>query len=244
MKTIVEVCAGSVQDCIIAEKLGADRIELNNGLHLGGLTPSYATLILSRRHTTLPIISMVRPRGGGFHYSPIEVETMFLDAQQLLEFGCDGLAFGFLTQDGLIDFDLTQKMVNLCHHFQSEAVFHRAFDVLEDPYRAIEGLIACGVDRILTSGLHNTAIEGTDLLKDLNDQYGDRIELLLGSGLNSNNVKSLIDQTGVNQVHGSFKQWYKDPTTQSDKVSYSYSDNGDYDGVGESVLKAFLEEVR
>ena len=229
MRTIVEVCANSVEDCIAAKKAGADRIELNNAVHMGGLTPSLATLILAKKETDLPIIAMVRPRAGGFHYNDIEIETMFLDAKYLLENGADGLAFGFLTEDAKVDYELTKRFVDLCHQYQAEAVFHRAFDQTVDPFKAIETLIDLKVDRILTSGQRSTAIEGVELLYELNSRYQKDIELCLGSGINDSNVKELVNKTQVNQVHASFKDWKNDPTTRSKFVDYSYHKDGDYE---------------
>ena len=243
-KVIVEVCAGSVEDCIVAYEAGADRIELNNGVFMGGLTPSIATVKLAKEKMPLPIISMVRPRGAGFHYNSLEVETMFWDAKELLEAGSDGLVFGFLKADGTIDEVLTKKMTKMCHDLGREAVFHRAFDVTSDPDFAILSLIECGVDRVLTSGLKDKAIEATELLKHLNDTYGDRIEFVLGSGVNVDNGQELIDQTGITQLHASFKGWFTDPTTRGEYVSYAYSDQGDYDSVSLDVLKTFIDKVQ
>ncbi|QIK86302.1 copper homeostasis protein CutC [Erysipelothrix sp. HDW6B] len=243
MTYCVEVLAASPSDCEIAEQCGADRIELNNGIHLGGLTPSIGTLVMARRVTKLPIVAMVRPRPGGFHYNPMEVETMFVDAKQLIAAGADGLVFGFLNADRSVDASLTQSFVELCHEHGIEAIFHRAFDCVEDPFAAIEVLIECGVDRILTSGLKDTAIEGVALLKTLQAQYGNRIELCLGSGINAANALTLINQTGVKQLHGSFKGWNEDPTTRTENVSYAFSDLGDYDGVDPEKLKEMIDVI-
>ena len=101
---------------------------------------------------------MVRPRGAGFCYTEIETEQMFADARILMEQGSDGLAFGFLTEDGRIHSEKTSRMIQLIHAYQGEAVFHRAFDCVAEPYEAIEELIRLGADRILTSGLKETAI--------------------------------------------------------------------------------------
>lgn len=243
-KVLVEVCAGGVEDCIKAYEAGADRIELNNALHLGGLTPSVATVLLAKEKMPLPIISMIRPRAGGFHYNSIEVETMFVDAKHSIEAGSDGLVFGFLTASGEVDKELTKRMVDLCHASNREAVFHRAFDVTPDPDAAIKILIECGVDRVLTSGLRDKAVEATDLLKRLNDEYGDKIGLVLGSGVNSDNAQKLLKETGVLDLHASFKGWFTDPTTSGEFVSYAYSDAGDYDGVSLPTLEKFIEVVR
>lgn len=243
-KILVETCAGSVEDCIRSYEGGADRIELNNGVHMGGLTPSIATVMLAKEKMPLPIISMIRPRGGGFHYNSVEIETMFKDAEFSIEAGSDGLVFGFLKSDGTVDEALTRKMVELCHASGREAVFHRAFDVTPDPDKALETLIECGVDRVLTSGLKDKAIDALPLLKHLNDTYGDKIELVLGSGVNEGNAKTLIESTGVTQLHASFKGWYTDPTTISKDVSYAYSDAGDYDGVNVETLESFIKNLK
>ena len=98
MKGLLEICCGSFEDVKTAWQNGADRVELNSALYLGGLTPSTANLICAKEQCSIPIVTMVRPRGGGFCYSQDEYETMLLDARILLEHGADGIAFGFLTE--------------------------------------------------------------------------------------------------------------------------------------------------
>ena len=137
--TIVEVCAGSIEDCLIAQQEGAHRIELNSALFLGGLTPSLGTLkTVIDKGVTLPIICMVRPRGAGFCYTQEEFESMMLDAKLLLEAGASGLAFGFLKEDKTIDWNRTKQMIALCQQFHAESVFHKAFDIVPDVYEAID----------------------------------------------------------------------------------------------------------
>ena len=122
----VEICCGSYQDCLNAYHGGADRIELNSALFLGGLTPSIASLKLAKQEVEIPIVCMVRPRGAGFNYDESEIKVIFEDAKELLEAGADGLAFGFLNEDASIEVELTKKMVELIHSYGKEAVFHRA----------------------------------------------------------------------------------------------------------------------
>ena len=102
MERIIEICCGSYEDALNAYYGRAKRIELNSALHLGGLTPSLATLKLTKKNTNLKIITMVRPRGAGFCYNEIEFEVMKEDAKSLLENGADGIAFGCLNKDGSI----------------------------------------------------------------------------------------------------------------------------------------------
>lgn len=243
-RDLFEVCAGSVQDCINAQLGGADRVELNSALHLGGLTPSLAMLKLVKEKTSLKVVCMDRPRAAGFCYDDVEKETMLEDAKILLENGADGISFGFLNSDATINVTETKKMVELIHQYQKEAVFHRAFDCVDDPMHAIKQLIDCGVDRILTSGLQPTAMQGASVLEKLQSEFGNQIELLAGSGINANNIRALKEQTGLHQFHGSCKEWCKDPTTTVGNVSYAYHESDDYDCVSLEKVKSIVQELR
>ena len=187
---------------------------------------------------------MDRPRAAGFCYDDVEIETMFEDAKILLENGADGISFGFLNSDATINVTETKKMVELIHQYQKEAVFHRAFDCVDDPMHAIKQLIDCGVDRILTSGLQPTAMQGASVLEKLQSEFGDQIELLAGSGINANNIRALKEQTGLHQFHGSCKEWCKDPTTTVGNVSYAYHESDDYDCVSLEKVRSIVQELR
>ena len=239
--TIVEVCAGSIEDCLIAQQEGAHRIELNSALFLGGLTPSLGTLkTVIDKGVALPIICMVRPRGAGFCYTQEEFESMMLDAKLLLESGASGLAFGFLKEDKTIDWNRTKQMIDLCQQFHAESVFHKAFDIVPDVYEAIEGLIQLGCTRILTGGQQANIEEGIPLLKKLQEKYGEKIQLLCGGGVTKENIQYLIQETGIHQIHGSFKMWKVDPTTKNHGMSYAYHEGGDYEQTNELLLKTVM----
>lgn len=246
MERMLEICCGSYEDALAAYHGGAKRIELNSALHLGGLTPSLGALLLTKKHTDLKVITMVRPRGAGFHYSEADFETMKLDAELMMKNGADGVAFGCLDEQGNIDEAQTAAIVEIIKKYHGEAVFHRAFDCVQDPYESMEKLIAMGVDRVLTSGLKAKAMAGMDLIKDLQKTFGDRIEILAGSGMNASNAKEMMDQTGISQVHSSCKGWVTDPTTTGEEVSYSYVGEphaNDYDVVEEELVRKLVESV-
>ncbi len=246
MERIVEIYCGSYEDGLNAKKGGAKRIELNSALFLGGLTPSLATLTLIKKNTDLKVISMVRPRGAGFCYSDKEFEVMKEDAKLLLEHGSDGIAFGCLNKDGTINERQTRKMVSIIQSYHGEVVFHRAFDCVQDPYQAIELLIQLGVNRVLTSGLQAKAMDGIAVIKTLQERYGSQIEILAGSGINATNAKTMMEQTGISQVHSSCKDWCCDETTSGKNVSYSYAPQpheNDYDMVSEVLVKKIIESV-
>ena len=132
---------------------GAGRIELNSGLMLGGLTPTTATLgLVKEQFPKLKVIAMVRPRGAGFCYTRDEFLVMERECESLLEQGADGIAFGCLKEDGSLDEEKNQRLVERIKSFGREAVFHRAFDCSGDAFGTMEQLISMGVDRVLTSG--------------------------------------------------------------------------------------------
>lgn len=246
MKYLVEICCGSYADCIAASNAFADRIELNSALHMGGLTPSLASVKLVKQALSLPVIAMVRPRGGGFCYDDREFETMLEDTRILLDHGVDGIAFGCLDKQANIHEEQTAQMCQLIHAYEKEIVVHRAFDCVNDPVLAIQFLIKQKVHRILTSGLQPNAVLGISCIQMLQEQFGQQIEILAGCGLNKDNVNQVLDQTGIHQVHSSCKAWQFDPTTKHGRVSYAYADEPHdmmYDIVSENIASAFVQIV-
>lgn len=238
---ILEVCCGSYEDALIAYENGAKRVELNSALYLGGLTPTLGSLRLIKENCPdLEVISMVRPRGAGFCYSGEDISCMLMDAEILMNGGSDGIVFGFLNEDHTIDTFHTKMMVSLIKEHHKLAVFHRAFDCVKDPYEAIETLIDLGIDRILTSGLQPTAIDGKDLIKDLQAKYGDKIEILPGSGINATNVADFIKYTDVKQVHSSCKGNNIDVTSHYGNVDFSYAKSNCYEAVQANLVKSIL----
>lgn len=211
---LVEVCCGSIDDCIVAEKCGADRIELNHALEMGGMTPSIASLKHSKQHTTIPICCMVRPRGVGFSYTENQFKVMLDEARDLIAAGADGIVFGFLHDDATINIERTKAMVDVIH--PKEAIFHKAFDSSRDLEESIQQLIDCGIDRILTSGgsSYPDIEEGCRLISKLNEKYGDKIQLLPGGGVREHNVQEILKLTGSNQIHMTAKHLVLDPSTK------------------------------
>ena len=196
---LIEVCCGSVDDAVEAERGGADRIELNSAIFLGGLTPSLGSIIEVKNRLNIPVMVMIRPRAGGFCYSQLELEVMLHDAKLAVEHGADGLVFGILTPDGSVDTERCRRIIELAR--DSQTVFHRAFDVTPNPLKALDQLVGLGFSRILTSGQEKTAPEGLETIRKMIVHAGDRIEILPGSGLRSHNIRAFVEQTKATQVH-------------------------------------------
>ena len=169
-----EVCANSVESCLAAQKGGAHRVELCAGIPEGGTTPSYGEIVTARKVlTTTRLHVIIRPRGGDFLYSDLEMERMIADIDVARQIGADGVVFGCLTEEG--DIDMTKNRLLMEHSEGLSTTFHRAFDRCRDPRQALEQIISLGFDRILTSGAQPTAEQGISLLKELHDQAADRI---------------------------------------------------------------------
>ncbi len=198
-QTLLEICCGSAEDAIEAAHGGADRVELCSALFLGGLTPSLGSLLEVKQRTSIPVMAMNRPRAGGFCYSPTEFAVMERDAELLLEHGADGIVFGILNADGTVD--VTRSRALRERIGSGQAVFHRAFDVTPDPFLALDQLIDLGITRVLTSGQKAGAPQGSHLIKRLIEHSRGRIEVLPGAGIDLQNVRQLLADTGCTQIH-------------------------------------------
>ncbi|KRM95391.1 CutC family protein [Liquorilactobacillus aquaticus DSM 21051] len=243
---LLEVCCGEYQDALAASEAGVTRIELNSALFLGGLTPTLGSLRLIKQNTDLKVICMVRPRGAGFYYSDSEFQEIQASAKLLLQNGADGLAFGFLTAESKIDLGKTEELVELVHEYGKEAVFHRAFDCALSPISDVQKLIDLKIDRLLTSGLHAAAFDGRAQLKELQEKYGQQIEILAGSGINPNNVQQILIETGVTQIHASCTEIIYDQTAQGNQVDFSYLPayaTGGYERVSKAKVEQLLSAM-
>lgn len=195
----LEVCCGSVDDVLEAQRGGADRVELNSCLMFGGLTPSIGTLIAAKRLSSLPVMTMVRPRQAGFCYTEAEYATALADAEALLAHGSDGLVFGFLDAEGNLDVKRTRALARLAG--DRTKVFHRAIDVCADWKRLLGQLIDIGIDRVLTSGLAPDVFYGIDTVCEMMDFAQGAIQIMPGAGVSLKNVDRIVEATGCDQIH-------------------------------------------
>ena len=200
-KVILEVCCGSADDVIQACRAGAHRVELNSDLFHGGLTPTIGELLVAKRETGMKIMTMVRPREGGFCYTDAEFATALEDAVQLLANGADGLVFGFLHQDGTLDVERTARLARLAQEAGKETVFHRAIDVVPDWRETLDALMELGITRVLTSGQESDVSLGTQTVREMIEYAAGRIQILPGAGITARNMDRIIAETGCDQIH-------------------------------------------
>jgi len=149
---------------------------------------------------------LIRPRGGDFLYTDLEIEVMKRDIAFCKENGVKGVVLGVLKKDGNVDLERTRQLVNAATPMS--VTFHRAFDMVNDPLQAIEDIISTGCHRILTSGLSNKAWDGRDMIANLISAANGRIIIMAGSGINSENADKLVRYTGVTEIHASARSTY------------------------------------
>ena len=205
----LEVIGFDLASCLIAETHGANRIELCANPHEGGTTPSYGMIRVARQNTSIQLFPIIRPRGGDFLFSRLDFQSMITDIQQCEQLGCDGVVIGMLTEDGIVDVDRCAELIQ--HAGAMQVTFHRAFDRVKDPMKALEQIIELGCRRILTSGQRPNVDLGREMLRTLVDAAGDRITIMPGSGVRSNNVLELARFTGATAFHSSARSSH--PTT-------------------------------
>ena len=186
---VLEIIAFNVESAKAAELSGADRLELCENSAVGGTTPSYGFIKFCQEKISIPCFPMIRPRGGNFFYNTEEIGVIKADTIMCRELGCPGIVTGMLSPDGQIDTQTLKEIISLAGTMQ--VTFHRAFDRCIDPFKALEDIIHAGCTRMLSSGQAATAMEGAMLLKELQEQAGDRIIIMPGSGVRSSTVKEL-----------------------------------------------------
>jgi len=199
----LEIAANSLASALAAQDGGADRVELCENLGEGGCTPSYGTLAMARDRLRIALYVLVRPRAGDFLYDTLERDTMLRDIGMCVRLGCDGIVIGALDAQGDVDIALCRDLIAAAGSLG--ITFHRAIDVARDPRDALEAAIGLGCERVLTSGAHANAIEGSADIATLVQRASGRIGVMAGAGITPANVRDLVQRTGVREVHASAK---------------------------------------
>lgn len=235
----LEVIAFNIASVISANNTGAYRIELCDNPGEGGTTASYGMIKTARENTALQLYPIIRPRGGDFLYSDEEFEIMKRDVLLCKELGCDGVVIGLLKTDGSIDKIRTAALVEAA--FPLGVTFHRAFDRVANPFEALEDVINCGCERILTSGLKPTAPEGIETLADLVRQSNDRIIIMPGSGIRAENILKLAKQTQANEFHSSARI---DVPSKMEYLNNGMNESLDATSLNVEEVKKMVEELK
>lgn len=198
---ILEACVETLEDALAAEQLGAHRIELCSDLGQDGLTPSRELTQQCMKNLLIPVMAMVRPRGGDFVYTEDEIVQMEHDIDFLKEAGVAGVVFGLLNEQHFIDVEKLERLIRRA--LPLEITFHKAIDYSFDVLKSFEELNTIhGITRVLTSGGRDTAWNGRMVIKAMNDLPGRRIDIVAAGSIVPENRDEIADFTGVFELHG------------------------------------------
>ena len=198
---IYEACVDSIEDAIDAQLRGANRIELCSALDQDGLTPSLELTRQCMDKLTIPFMVMIRPRGGNFIYSEYEIRQMELDITRFKEVGVKGVVFGLLNEQNFIEIENTRRLTKLA--FPLEVTFHKAIDFTPDLQKAFKELNSIeGITRVLTSGGRDTAWNGREMIKTMNNLPVRRIQIIAAGKVLPENRVQIAELTGVTELHG------------------------------------------
>jgi copper homeostasis protein len=196
-----EIACFNLESAILAQKAGADRVELCATISVGGTTPIIEMIQKAREHLTIDLYIMIRPRGGNFCYSDSEFNQMKSEIETIKQLDVNGFVFGILNEDNTINIDQNKTLVAEAYPYP--CTFHRAFDAVSNFEQALEAVISSGFSTILTSGTFPNVMEGKEVLKKLVEQAKNRLEIMPGGGLRSTNISELNQIVNANWYHSS-----------------------------------------
>lgn len=236
---ILEVCAFTIQTCIIAEHAGAARVELCDNPIEGGTTPSYGTIKQVRDKIGIDLFPIIRPRSGNYFYNDDEYAIIKHDIKICRELGCNGISVGTQTIDAEIDTEMLKRIVEWAGPMS--VTCNRAFDGVRDPFKSLEELIACGCERVLTSGQKGSAPDAGMLLGELVKQAAGRITIMPGAGVKSTNLQKLVAESNATEYHSSARVIAPNPLTYINK---EVSDYGNVYIADEDEVRAMVAVLR
>lgn len=198
---IKEACVESIEEALLAEKRGANRIELCSDLANDGLTPSVELMQKTCSNLKIPVMVMIRPRAGGFIYSKKEIAQMKMEIDQAKQAGAAGVVFGLLSSNNKVDKRNTKMLAEYASPLP--VTFHKAIDELDNPIDGVKNLLKIrNIKRILTSGGKPTALEGQQVIREMIKIANDKITILVAGKVLDSNVEEIQKITGAKELHG------------------------------------------
>lgn len=240
----LEICANSFTSALAAQDGGAYRVELCENMAEGGTTPSYAQIKLCKEKLSIQVWPIIRPRGGDFLYSDIEFNLMKEDIKICKSLNCNGVVIGILNEDGEIDTHRCAELIAVANPMP--VAFHRAFDMSNNLFMALEDLINLGVVRVLTSGAAATALEGKEVIEKLIKQANGRIEIMPGAGVNAHNIKQILASTGAKTAHSSARAFVKSKMKfrNANSTMGNKTDEYQHQQTAVEIVKQLIESVK
>lgn len=200
----IEICTSNYNSVINAQDGGADCAELCSALEVGGLTPSYGMLAAVADIMRIPIRVLIRHRSGNYIYDDNDIDMMCRDIETVAKFGYEGVVIGALDKNGDIDVKAVEAMMQAGKGLKF--TFHRAVDASRNIMASVRLLVEMGFDKVLTSGGCSNARQGAPVIYALQKEFGDKINIMPGGGINLKNVEFLLSSTGVSNCHASLTE--------------------------------------
>ncbi|XP_005093479.1 copper homeostasis protein cutC homolog isoform X2 [Aplysia californica] len=157
-------------------------------------------LAVIKKLVHIPVFVMIRPRAGDFLFSDDELAVMKQDIIHLKKAGADGFVFGILTENGEVDAPRCKELLDIIRPLP--ATFHRAIDMTQDIFKALDDIMTLGFDRVLSSGGCATAHKGVEVLREMISKAGNKMVVMPGGGITENNLKDILS-CGAKEFHGS-----------------------------------------
>ena len=197
---IIEACVENINEALKAESLGANRVELCENLKVGGTTASAGTLAIAKKLLKIPIMALIRPRGGNFIYSNNEIEVMKHDIQICREIGIQGVVIGALTKEHEIDQELIKELIDCARPL--EVTFNKAIDKTFNILDEFAKLIELDIDRVLTSGGAKTAADGKDIINEMVSIAGNKVKVISAGKIHNSDLTKLQKHLRTTEFHG------------------------------------------
>jgi len=195
----LEIIASTPQDVIVAQENGADRIELVSGFSEGGLTPSLGLLEQVKKIAEIPVMVMIRPRGGNFNYTEAEINIMVRDIEVVKQLGLSGIVLGVLGTDNNVNVFALETL--LAKSTGLDVTFHRAFDECSNIHHTVQVLTSLGIKRVLTSGRGENSFLGLETLNYLQEKYQQML-FMPGVGLDAENLGIFLKKAPLSkEIH-------------------------------------------
>ena len=197
---IIEACVGNINEALRAESLGAHRIEICENLKIGGTTPSAGTIAIANKVLKIPIMVLVRPRGGNFIYSKNEIEIIKHDIEFCKQIGVKGVVIGALTRDYTIDQELINELISLARPL--EVTFNKAIDKTFDVLNEFKNLLETDIDRVLTSGGAKTAFDGREIINEMVNIANGQVKVISAGKIHHSDLDKLKKILNTDEFHG------------------------------------------
>ena len=200
-KIFIECCVESYDEARLAEKKGADQIEVCSDLRNDGLTPNLQLVEKIINNVSIPIKVMIRPRIGNFYYSNSEMLTIRDQITNFKSIGIDHIVFGVLDKNNIVNIDHVKKISDWSAPIK--ITFHKAIDASIEFFGDIELLVKSKrIDSLLTSGRSRTAETGSNIIKKVINNYGREIKVISAGKITNKNLNAIHKKIGGTYYHG------------------------------------------